>query len=252
MKRLGIFLSFVMALLFPVFLFAQTAKVIDLKGEVLVKQDVMTAWQRAKVNMLLGREAEVETKKNALCTLAFDEEQKNILTIKENSRIKIENVSPGNVFLPEGRVFSLIKNLSKGQTFQIRTPTAIAGARGTGWITGFTAGSASALCFEDTVFMQGLDNSGNPIGEQDLNRGSGLNVGPGGVFGGIFTLRDSDYREWNDFSGYVDGLSAGDQGGESDDTGSVEELNEEQQEGLGDKIQERNRAEEEYNEETPK
>ncbi|MEK7849389.1 MAG: hypothetical protein AAB213_01000, partial [Candidatus Omnitrophota bacterium] len=152
----------------------------------------------------------------------------------------LENIKPGNIFLPEGRVFSLIKNLSKAEKFQIRTPTAIAGARGTSWATGFHGGQANVACFSDTAFVDGLDASGQVTGERDLPSGFSVDVGEGGVFGDISPLSDADNRQGSEFVQYSQGLGAGQGGGTEsqeqagDGQSAFQGLQQEQQGDLGD------------------
>ena len=211
MKKTLILIVFITAVFFYSGAFAQSAKIIDLGGQVSVKESASGQWGKAKANMLLNSDAEVQTGKDAYCTLVFDEEQRNIVTIKQDSHIKIESIKPGSIFLPEGRVFSLIKNLSKSEKFQVRTPTAIAGARGTGWVTGFNGSDTSAGCFDDVIFVQGLDAQGNTTEERDLSSGSGMDIGPGGRLGQTHGLEERDFTEWNDFSGYTGDITG--QGG---------------------------------------
>ena len=184
----------------PVLLFAQSAKIVEVKGEAYVKQNAQAAWEKAKVNMSLEKGAQVKTTIGGQCMVAFDAARKNLLSVKSNSQITIENVTPGNIYLPEGRVFVLIGSVPKNEKFQVRTPTAIAGARGTGWGEEVQDKKTELSCFEDAIFVQGLDASGNPTGEQDLNEGFGMGVGEGGVFGEMTPLNDTDRNEWNDFS----------------------------------------------------
>lgn len=250
MKKIFMFFGIAQLLLFPGPGLAQTAKVIDVQGQVLVKKEVSASWDEAKINMLLKKDAEIRTKAGARCTLAFDEEHKNILTVQENSLIKLENIKPGNIFLPEGRVFSLIKNLSKAEKFQIRTPTAIAGARGTGWATGFHGGLTNVACFSDTAFVNGLDESGQVTEERDLPSGFSVGVGEGGIFGDMSPLSDADNRQGSEFIQYSQGLGAGagqregaqgegQDGGAGDgqagfEQGAFQGLQQEQQGDLGD------------------
>ena len=207
MKKTLVFIIAVSFLLvLPVALFAQAAKIIDRRGQVMVKKEAGLEWEKAKLNMLLNDGAEIETKARSECILAFDEEPKNIISIKENSKIKIESVKPGNIFLPQGRVFTLIENLGKQEKFQVRTPTAIAGARGTGWATGFNKSNnkTNVECFENTIFVEGLDEAGNSTGEKDVDNGSGIDVGPGGEFGQMRQLGGRDFDTWDNFTDAVD------------------------------------------------
>lgn len=226
MKRILIFFILLCALLFPVFLFAQSVQIIDVQGQILVKKDGVSPWQKAEINMILGKEAEIMSQDKSNCTLAFDEEKQNILTIKENSHIKIENISPGDLFLSEGRVFSLIKNLTKTEKFQIRTPVAVAGARATGWATGYHNGVAFVYCFEDTVYILGMDEAGNITKAIDLQHGFSIDIGTGGKIGKILELTADELAEWNDFKRLIERLSGKTQeGGTESREGLREERN---------------------------
>jgi hypothetical protein len=225
----------------PGSVFAQAAKIVDVGGKVTVKMDASSDWKKARVNMVLDKDAEIETKENSFCTLAFDEEQKNIVTLKQNSRIRIDSIKPGAVFLPQGRVFSLIKNLPKNEKFEVRTPTAVAGARGTGWVTQTDGDHVSEKCFDDVIYVQGLDPQGNITGETDLPQGSGMDV-QGGQLGSRYALGDDDYKEWNDFTGYLDDLQGGSGEGSGDD-GFNEARNDQREDARGEDAQERRQDE---------
>jgi len=213
MKRLSLLLVALCFLIVPALAFAQTAQVIDVTGDVQVKVSAQDTWQNARTGMMLGKDAEIKTGVASICTLAFDAGRKNVLTLKQNSQIKLENIKPGTIYLPQGRVFTVINALSKSEKFQIRTPTAIAGARGTGWGTESQGDSSHVSCFEDTVFVQGLDQQGNPTGEQDLAEGSGMDIMEGGRLSEMTPLSDTERSEWRDFSDYSSGLAESGAGG---------------------------------------
>jgi hypothetical protein len=180
---------------------AQSAKVVDVKGAVTVKLTAASEWQKAQINMLLEKDAEIQTQKDSQCTLAFDEALKNILTLQGDSRIKIQNVSPGEVFLPQGRVFTLIGNMPKeGEQFQVRTPTAVAGARGTGWLTSFINGRTDARVFDHRIFLQCVDDDlDKEKSGKDIEKGYGAEIGGDCSVGDVFPVTEDDWREWNGF-----------------------------------------------------
>lgn len=246
MKGILVLFIFLLALLISVPAFAQIAKIVDIKGDVLVKETPAIDWARAKLNMLLNKDAEIKTEQNSECTLAFDEQLKNVLTLKEKSHIKIENIVPAKISLPEGRVFSIIKDLAKVEKFEIKTPTATAGARGSGMSIGSEEKSTSVMCFEHAAYVIGMDSAGNPTGEKDISSGYGLNVEEGGVLGDVFELTNRDYEQWNSFVDNVDAVSrenaqqsregkAEGAAGEAEDTAAEENFD---VGGLGDLIQE--------------
>lgn len=196
-KFLALFL-FIMLLISPC-VFAQSAKIIDAKGKVSVKKDTNSTWQTAKINMLLEKNAEIQTKSKSECTLAFDEELKNILTVKENSYVKLENIKPGKINLPEGRVFSLIENIKEIEKFEIRTPTVVAGVMGTGLGVASGKSGSTVLCFQDNIYTKGLDKKGNVTSKKDLSAGFGMDVDENGQSGDLFKLDRENLNRWNEF-----------------------------------------------------
>jgi hypothetical protein len=220
---------------------AQSAKVVDVKGAVTVKLTAASEWQKAQINMLLEKDAEVQTQKDSQCTLAFDEALKNILTLQGDSRIKIQNVSPGEVFLPQGRVFTLIGNMPKGEEFQVRTPTAVAGARGTGWLTSFINGKTDARVFDHKIFLQCVvDDMVEEKSGKELDQGYGAEIGGDRAVGDTFSLDEGDWREWEDFKENI-GVIRGDITipGEEDD--AFGDAKDDQNDGIADAQGERQR-----------
>ncbi|HEC69839.1 MAG TPA: hypothetical protein ENI31_06120 [Candidatus Omnitrophica bacterium] len=178
-------------------LFGQHLEIVDLEGKVLVRKVPLT-WQSAKLGMFLDKDYELKTYSNSSCILAFDSELENVIKISENSQVKIESLFPSRVFISQGRIFSLIKDLRQAQSFKVRTPVAVAGARGTGWISSF-GGSAEFLCLEDSIHIQGFDPQGNLTGEEDVDEGFGIEVDEDGELGDIFKLTSEDYQDWQGF-----------------------------------------------------
>jgi hypothetical protein len=70
--------------------------------------------------------------------------------------------------LLEGEVFSLIRNLPAGESFEIRTPTAIVGARGTEWVTKFKEETTEVETYENNTFLKTFDESGQIKKEETI------------------------------------------------------------------------------------
>ena len=154
-----------------VYVWAQEAEIIDLKGKVSVRKNATSAWEEARVYMILTGEAEIRTKGRAGCILSFDREEKNVLNVQDNTTIKIESILPGNVFLPRGKVLALIKGEIDGKKFNVKTPTAIVSARGAGWQTKFDQGQTTVSCFDEKVSITSVDKEGKMLGEKELFSG---------------------------------------------------------------------------------
>ncbi len=177
-------------------LFAQVAEIIEVKGSVFIKQEKASSWEKAEAEILLNKGSFVKTDKSSECILSFDDALENVMTIKENSRVSIESLLPVNVSLPQGKVFALIDNLYKVKDFQVRTPTAVSGVRGTGESVESGKSGSKFKCFKGRIYVKGTGEQG---GKKGLRQGWGINTGKGGEFGPLFKLGGSDYSEWRQF-----------------------------------------------------
>lgn len=236
--RKYLLILFALQLLIAPSLYAQLAKVVDLKGKVEVKVDATASWQKANPNTYLDKDAEIKTGEGSECTIAFDEELENMLTIKENSYIKIEDLRPGKVFMPRGRVFSLIDNLAKIEKFEIRTPTAIAGVRGTGDSVETGPGGTTVKCYSGKVSVQGVGKNGRLKDVLDLLAGVGIDVSPDGDLGDLFDLSDMDWDEWNAFLGRLTDIIISYGGKGITDKDFLDELSDEEKESLREEVAE--------------
>jgi hypothetical protein len=228
--------------------FAQEAKILYVKGKVSIKKDAAASWEKAKISTILGKQAEVKTEAKSECTLAFDETMKNILTLKEHSWVKLEDIKPAAIFLPQGRVFALIDDLAKVEKFEIRTPTAVAGVRGTGESVAFDKGLSIVKCFKDTVYVQGLDAQGKSLNERALTEGFGVDVDAAGSLGEAFALKDSDMQEWRRFEASSEHIQRDAERTGSDNkagAGSLDDLKRDTRQDYSDTVLEKERREEE-------
>jgi len=196
MKKAGLFI--IACLLFlPSTTFAQQVEVILIKGKVHTRSDERSKWQKPEEGQILEKNAEIKTGFSGKCVIAFDREKKNTVTIEKRSRIKIENIVPGSVFLPKGRVFTLIRNIDQVGDFKVKTPTAVTGARGTGWVTEFENGITSVSVFEDNVFVTGLDDDGFAISQIDVKEEYQTHISPGGAYHEPEKVSEAEKHEWN-------------------------------------------------------
>ncbi|MEW6170872.1 MAG: FecR domain-containing protein [Candidatus Omnitrophota bacterium] len=254
MKRFLIFFLFI-TLSFSSSVFAQTAKIIDAKGKVLIKKDAKSAWEKIKINAILDKNAEIQTKAKSECVIAFDEELKNILTLKENSYIKIEDIKPGKINLPQGRVFSLIEDIKNIEKFEIRTPTAVAGVMGTGLGIVSSLTGSSIMCFQDKVYTQGLDKNGKLTGKEVLREGIGINTDENGNLSDTFELGKDNLDNWNEFKENINEIKENLGNKEVDldmgsfkDTGALGELRQERTETIRETVLEERRERQEEQE----
>ena len=179
--------------------FAEQVTIVALEGKALLRKDEHSKWESAQVGRTLSESAEIKTKGNARLTLAFNDRQNSVLTIEKNTRVKVENILPGSVFLSKGKVFALIKDVETGGSFEVRTPTAVAGARGTGWMTEYEGGRTSVSCFDDAVVVTNLDAAGNILDTRDVVEGFAIDVRQDGMSSEARPLAENEKGQWQEF-----------------------------------------------------
>jgi len=116
----------------------RTATIDDMKGEVLVRL-AGTDWQAAKEDMVLHEKDEIRTLAGAKATLLLDEGKTGKLELREKSFFRLNTLKKDDqtdkkttlLDLAEGKLRVYAKKLKDGEKFEVRTPTAIAGVRGT-------------------------------------------------------------------------------------------------------------------------
>ena len=173
------------------------AQVLFVQGEVLTKTPDDAAWVPVAAGMVLPEGSEIKTASDASCEIAFDATSGNVIGIEGNTIISIDTLRPALLDLSEGRVFALITNLDKGSTFELRTPTAVAGARGTGWLTEATATQTVFKQYEGSIYAAGRDEDGNPLGEINLPEGFLVVVPYAQAPGVVLGLTDEDIAAWS-------------------------------------------------------
>jgi len=187
------------------FAYPESIKIIDVIGRVYVKVLPTSSYELAKIGMELNKDSEVKTESSSICTIVFDNNPNNVLTIKENSQIIIKNLKPVNLYLLNGRIFALVRDLKDVEEFKVQTPNAIAGVRGTGEGINFINSNTEALCFEGSIEIESLKE--NNKDSEILNEGEGVIVFSDGSFSEIFQIEREDLEDWQDFLGYLNILN---------------------------------------------
>jgi len=112
------------------------------KGEVYVNDNPVS------LDMTLRESDVIITRKNSYATVMFGDSA--TLTIKPVSKVYLTHVSAGNteIFQEVGRTFSKVK---KGESYAIKTPTVVAGVRGTSFEVASSEGSTTIQLLEGKV-----------------------------------------------------------------------------------------------------
>jgi hypothetical protein len=195
MRYRGGMLFFLLSFFMLPALRTEAARIFSVEGDVKVRQEASGDWKAAAVGQEVLVQAEIQAESGAQCTVIFNENKNRLAVVNENSTVRVEELDPDEIFLLQGRVFSLVKKEARGTDFRVRTPTAISGARGTAWAVACDGTRTSVSCFEDAVFVAGLSASGEPTGEQDVSFGFGVSIDEKGVLGEIISLSEGEILE---------------------------------------------------------
>jgi hypothetical protein len=140
---------------------AAEVKVISVSGNVEVTPPVSGRPEKPKVDMFLKEGTKVVTKAKSEIEVAFNDEATNVVKISENTHVVIKLDQDDKIELIDGELFAALKDLEKGETFQVRTPCAVCGARGTGWQMKTTGKATDVAVFDKKVYVQGLNKDGS-------------------------------------------------------------------------------------------
>ena len=227
MKRILIVIVFlILGFIFVSNSYAQELNIVNIKGSVLLRQREVSPWREAKVGEKLFKDCELLTKEKSECTISFDNGLGRSVVIKENSQLKVADIAKGSLELSQGRVFALVDHNKTNEIFTIKTPTAVAGPRGSGWSVSFINKITTAICLQGGMHVDGLDSQGNVVSQQDVAEGFGLEVFQDGSIGELFRLAESDQREWNQFMNFIDTIvtDSGEKFFTEEDRENLEEL----------------------------
>jgi len=140
---------------------SHSAKVVYLKGKVYSLSPDSLDRKTVSLNQTLQAEDQIRTSSNSSLTLKLNE--KVTIKVQENSKFFIPKRSSSKKLsqrldLAFGNLWFSVKNLLKGEKFEVKTPTATAGVRGTEFSVDHDqdSGISKTSVFDGSVFAQNL------------------------------------------------------------------------------------------------
>ena len=143
-------------------------KVSYVSGEVKFLKSGETVWQGIKEGISLFSGDSIKTYANSFVEIAFDGNKDNIVSIKPEAYLVLKLIGREKIELIDGEVFSLIKRLPRGSQFEIRTPTAVCGARGTGWGANTNKNKTVVSAYENDSYVKGITEDGSPMEDKTI------------------------------------------------------------------------------------
>ncbi|MCM8781263.1 MAG: FecR family protein [Candidatus Omnitrophica bacterium] len=140
-------------------------EIIYVSGSVEVCSMQQASCRQAEEGMLLVAGDRIKTAWGSAAELAFDEDKGNVVRLNANTVCILLLKEDEKIELLEGEVFTIVGNLSAGSAFEIRTPTAIVGARGTEWLTRVEQDTTLVEAYENNTYVKILQPDGRPAPE---------------------------------------------------------------------------------------
>jgi len=173
-------------------------KVLSVSGKVKYLSSKEDVWKELKKNKYLRSGDSVKTGSNSSAELAFDSEKNNIVKINSSAYVVLKLQGSEKIEIINGEVFSLIKRLSQGSSFEIRTPTAICGARGTGWGTKADKKETVISAYEKDSYTKGVGEDGKAMtGETTVKQGFKSVVKRFEKPSKLMKLTDKESKKWD-------------------------------------------------------
>jgi len=141
------------------------AEIISLAGEVSVLPSGKSEWIKAGVGMVLRRGDEIKTGSGSSCDIAFDKEGDNVVSVLMDSDVAILLDKNEKIELVNASIYAKVKSLPSGSTFEVRSPTAVCGARGTGFGVKGDQDSTEATAYQKGIFARNNSGEEKNIGE---------------------------------------------------------------------------------------
>ena len=174
-------------------------KVLASFGQVTVlPKGSKTSWTNVSVGMLLKKGDTIKTGPRASCDIAFDEDAKNVVGILENSDVVIVLDEQEKLSTVEAHIYARLSAIPRGSSFEIKTPQAVCGARGTGLGIKSSDKNTEALAFEDNISVR--NTYGN---EENVEQGFLRNIDDGGNISEALEVSPRDTAEFQAWPIYI-------------------------------------------------
>ena len=155
MGRVAGFAAAVLILCAAVCAHAAGVKVEKLTGKVEMKVTETAAWKSVSAGQELAVGAAMRTGADSSCILKWP--QGHAVNVRPLSSLVISQTAPGknSTEIKKGRITARVKKLDRDETFSIKTPTVIAGVRGTDFFVDIAEDGAEQMgVTQGEIFVQ--------------------------------------------------------------------------------------------------
>lgn len=182
-----------------VFAYHDRVEIISLKGNVKIIPKGRTNWIRAKIGMILTEGDQIKTERRSRCDLSFDAKKKNIIGIMENSDVIILLDENQKIEIVEASLYAKLADIPLGSRFELKTPTAVCGARGTGLGVNTNKEKTEATAYVNSIYVTNANKE-----TEDIREGFKRNVDKYGKISKEIAAKVEDIEKFNSWRSNID------------------------------------------------
>lgn len=147
---------------------ANKVEITYLSGNVEAQLKDTEEYTAAEEGMQLEAGDKIKTSNIGSTEISFNEDDSNFVRLSENTVAEILLQENEKIDVSEGEIFTSISNLPIGSAFEIRTPTAVSGARGTDWVTKVTSEGTDVEAIDRMSYVKHFQGEGTLSPEMTL------------------------------------------------------------------------------------
>ncbi len=181
------------------FAYPDKAEIISIKGDVKVLPEGRVDWIKAGIGMALREGDRLKTGPDSQCNLAFDNRRKNSVGIFENSDVIILLREKEKIEIIEASLYAKLLSMPIGSEFEVKTPTAVCGARGTGLGVKGDKLNTEAAAYENDIYV--INEAGEKKG---VREGFRRNIDKFGRISEEIAARAEDIEKFNSWLSNLD------------------------------------------------
>jgi hypothetical protein len=152
----------------------RAAEVVFVQGSVQVQSAQDSAWRAVEKGMQVNIGDMIRTARNSAAEITLDAEKKNTVRIEQKTQVILNSATADTMDrldLAKGKVYANLEGIKSGLTFEVNTPSAVAGVRGSALSVYVERDSDEVTALKDTVFIKAFDADKQMISETTLPEG---------------------------------------------------------------------------------
>ena len=150
------------------------AEILLVQGSVQIQSPNDEIWRKAEKGMQVNIGDTVRTARHSKIEIALDPGKMNTIQLGEKTLAVLNSASADAIDrleLSRGRVYSNMEGIKAGLGFEVTTPSAVAGVRGSGYMVYSERDQDEVAAYKDTVFIKAFDADNNQLMEMMLPEG---------------------------------------------------------------------------------